>query len=203
MSTPLQQPPAGDPFGAQPAPPQGYAAPQSGYGQPQQQAQGGYPAPAPAPYPPGGAFPPAFAVPQRPERFGLGLLAGLGAAVVAIVFYAAVLRFTNHEVGYVAIVVGLVVGAAMGKVGGGRSAALPVMAAVISLLAVWLGQLVGMAWTINHMDGIPFTNVLFTHFNDLVKAWKDSFVSPMDVLFFGIAGAEGFVIARRAAQAQR
>ncbi|PWI43730.1 hypothetical protein CK485_16615 [Streptomyces sp. ICBB 8177] len=141
-------------------------------------------------------------MPQRPERFGLGLLAGLGAAVVAIVFYAAVLHFTNHQVGYVAIVVGLVVGAAMGKVGG-RSAGLPVMAAVISLLAVWLGQLVGMAWTINHMYGIPFTEVLFTHFNDLVKAWKDSFVSAMDVLFFAIAGAEGFVIARRAGQAQR
>jgi hypothetical protein len=154
--------------------------------------------------PPQGAFPPpggGYAVPVTPApagRPGLGVLAGLGAAIVGIVFYAAIMRYTNHEIGYVALVVGLLVGAAMGKAGG-RNPLLPVVGLVFSLLAVWFGQLVGMAWTISHVDGVGFTDVLLGHFSLLVKAWKDSFVDAKDILFFAIAGAEGFIVTKRMA----
>ncbi len=197
MSQPYQQPPqqpvGNNPYAQQP-PQQGYGQ-QPGYGYPQQPGQpapGGYPAPAgyPVPAPP---------VPA-PSRFGAGLLAAVGAALVSVFIYAAILRYTDHEIGYVALVVGLLVGAAAGKAGG-RNAVLPILAAVISLLAVWFGQLAGIAWTVtHHVTGVSFSQVFFDHFSLLVKSWKDDFVDAKDILFFAIAGVEGFVVTRRVAQ---
>ena len=140
--------------------------------------------------------PPVAAVPRRPDRTGPGILAGLGAAVVAVVIYAAILRFTDHEVGYVALVVGLLVGAAMGKAGG-RNPVLPVLGVVISLAAVWFGQLVGIAWSVSGHAGVSFADIFFSRFTTLVDVWKNDFADAKDILFFAIAGVEGFVVTRR------
>ncbi len=179
MSQPWQQPPASNPYG---------------------QPQAAYPPPAPAPgaYPPAGAYPPPVApIPRRPDRLGPGILAALGAALGAVLLYAAILRFTDHEIGYVALAVGLMVGAAMGKTGG-RDPLLPVLGVVFSLLAVWFGQLVGIAWIVSHHEGIPFAHIFFGEFGTLVRAWKTGFVDAKDILFFAIAGVEGYVVTRRA-----
>ncbi len=198
MSQPYPQPPQ------QPAPPNPYAQPPQPMGQ---QPGAAYPPPAGYPQQPGqpGAYPPpaGYVVPAPavvPSRFGAGLMAAVGAALAAVFIYAAILRYTDHEIGYVALAVGLLVGAAAGKAGG-RNAALPILAAVISLLAVWFGQLVGIAWMItHHVPELSFGQVFFDHFSDLVKSWKDNFIDAKDILFFAIAGVEGFVVTRRMAQ---
>lgn len=153
------------------------------------------PRPAPTGYPAPGA-----PLPRRPGRTWAGLLAGLGAALFAVVVYAAILRFTDHEIGYVALVAGLLVGVATGRAGG-RAPALPLLGAVLSLLAVWFGQLSGMAWVISrHQPTLSFGYVFFQHFGLLVRDWRHNFVDAKDVLFFAIAGAEGFVVTRRTAR---
>jgi xanthosine utilization system XapX-like protein len=198
-----QQYPGNNPYAQapQPGPPQPYGQqpnnyPQQGVAPGAQPPPGAYP--PPGTYPPPGAFaPPVPVPPQRPSRFGVGLLAGLGAAVVAVVVYGAILRYTDHEIGYVALVVGLLVGGAMGKAGG-RNAALPVFALVVSLLGVWFGQLVGIAWTLSsHETSLSFSQIFFDNFGHLVRAWKDDFVDAKDILFFAIAGVEGFIVTRR------
>lgn len=158
-------------------------------------------------YPPQGVHPPQAGHPwpvagrsYAEAHLGRGLFAAAGVAGLAAFVYAAILRFTDHEIGYAALAVGLVVGAAAGKAGG-RARSLPVLAAVISLLAVWLGQLVGIAWTIaHHVPGLSFGQVFFDHFGDLVKAWKDDFIDAKDILFLAIAGVEGFFVTRRVTQ---
>ncbi|MGW7004314.1 hypothetical protein ACWGCW_16220 [Streptomyces sp. NPDC054933] len=211
MSQPWQQPSANNPYaqpgyGQQPQAQQPYAPPQPqpqpGYGYPQaapqgqpqaQPAPGGYPPPA-NPY--AQSAPPVAVIPPRPDTVGAGVLAGLGTAVVAALVYAAIIRFTNHEIGYVALVVGLLIGAAMGKAGG-RNAVLPVLGIVFSLLAVWFGQLVGIAWLATHeAPGLSFTHLFFGQFGDLLKAWKDN-LGAKDFLFFALAGLEGWAITRR------
>ncbi|MDF3291062.1 hypothetical protein [Streptomyces silvisoli] len=208
MSQPWPQPSGNNPYaqpgyGQQPQPQPGYGFPP---GQPHAAAPGGYPppqAPAPGGYPPpaGNPYaaqpvPPVAAIPRRPDTVGAGVLAGLGTAVVAALLYAAIIRFTNHEIGYVALVVGLLIGAAMGKAGG-RNAALPVLGIVFSLLAVWLGQLIGIAWLATHLDpGLSFVHLFFGQFGALLKAWQNG-LDAKDFLFFGIAGLEGWAVTRR------
>ena len=214
MSQPIQPPPVqpygtANPYAQQPPQPYGQPPQQPGYGVPPQAGPppvGAPPVGAPPvgpPAPAGWQVPAAQFAPQTAAQnssLGLGLLAAVGAALAAVFLYAAILRYTDHEIGYVALAVGLLVGAAAGKAGG-RNAVLPVLAVLISLLAVWFGQLVGIAWSVtHHYPDLTFNQVFFSHFGDLVKVWKNDFVDAKDILFFAIAGVEGFVVTRRVAQ---
>ncbi len=183
-------------YGPPPPPPPAYG-PAPDFGVPDFD---GPDAPAPPRPGPGAVPPPSGPAPRRPGRPAAGLLAGLGAALLAVVVYAAILRFTDREIGYVALVAGLLVGVATGRAGG-RAPALPAAGAVLSLLAVWFGQLAGMAWVISHRQpALSFGYVFFQHFGLLVRDWQHNFVDAKDVLFFAIAGAEGFVVTRRTAR---
>jgi hypothetical protein len=94
----------------------------------------------------------APAPPPAPVRnnFGLGLAAGLGAAVVGALAYGGVMRAlasedgSYTEIGYAALAVGALVGFALGKVGG-RNPILPFIGVPLALVAVFFGQLFGFA----------------------------------------------------------
>src|SRR5689334_18528873 len=139
-------PPPRPPAGQNPYGPQQYAPPAPGpYGVP-----GPYGAQAPgAPGAFNGYPPPAPAAAQR-DNLGMGVLVGVAATIVAIFAYAGIMRAMakddGHysEVGYVAIGVGLLIGAVMGKIGG-RNPALPVIGLVLSVLGVFFGEIVGLS----------------------------------------------------------
>jgi hypothetical protein len=189
---PPQQPAGQNPFAqTQYAPPQG----QSPYGAPP--APGGFNGTG---YPPpafGGGTPTAPVAPAQ-DNVALGVLVGVVAAVGAALVYGLLIKGTKHEIGYAALGVGALVGVALGKVGG-RNPALPVIGIPLALLGVYLGQLFGIALLVNSELHLGVVNIFTDHFHDLQQAWKDS-MDAKDFLFFGIAGLEAFVIARRVAR---
>ncbi|GEB56449.1 hypothetical protein [Streptomyces gardneri] len=161
-------------------------------------ANGGVPGPYPA------APPPA---PAR-NNLGLGLLAGVGAAVVGALVLGGIMRAMADEdgsytqLGILALAVGALVGFALGKVGGSHPV-LPFAGVPLALLGVFAGQLFGYALMISWWAELetPYqapsvTEVLTTHFSDLFRAWKEE-LGAMDLLFFGIAGYEGFIITKK------
>jgi hypothetical protein len=195
---PPQQPGGQNPYAQQPPqPPQQPAAPQqpyapSPYVNPQQggAAPGGFNAGAYAPPAPIGAAPAG--------NPGLGVVAGIAAALVAAVIYGLLIKGTKHEIGYAAIAVGAIVGFALAKVGG-RNPSLPFIGIPLALLGVYLGQLFGIALLISDIPGAPGVMSLFTqHFSVLQDTWKDA-MDGKDYFFFAIAGLEGFVITKRVA----
>jgi hypothetical protein len=145
------------------------------------------PVPLPAPLP----------VPQ--PRVGLGILAGVAAMAAGALVYGTIMAKTDHEVGLVALLVGALVGAALGKVGG-RSPVLPVVGVALGVFGVFAGQMLGGAmWISDYTNGVVSTTSVFTdHFGDLFDAWKEDF-DIMSAVFFAIAGFEGFVITKRLA----
>ncbi|MEV5878641.1 hypothetical protein AB0L75_31330 [Streptomyces sp. NPDC052101] len=178
--------------------------------QPQPGPVGGNPyaeqAPAGAPYPPQpGAFagqPGAFAPPAPPapvrNNLVLGVVAAVVAAVAAAALYGVIIGATEHEIGYAAVGVGFVVGLAAGKAGG-RNPALPVIAAILALGSVYLGQLVGEAMIGAKAVHVGFSEVFFQHFDVVQQAWKDD-ADPLTFLFFAIAAFAAFSGAKKAAQ---
>ena len=128
------------------------------------------PAPLPAPLP----------APQA--RVGLGILAGVAAMAAGALVYGLIMARTEHEVGLVALLVGALVGVALGVFG------------------VFAGQMLGGAmWISDYTNGVVSTTSVFTgHFGDLFDAWKEDF-DIMSAVFFAIAGFEGFVITKRLA----
>ncbi|MFS0692529.1 hypothetical protein [Streptomyces nitrosporeus] len=190
--TPPQQPYGG----GQPADGNPYAQQQPGpYGQ-----QPG--APTGNPFAQQGQQPAAFGgapyAPPPPARnnIGLGVLAALGAAVVAAVLYGVLAGTIEREVGYAAIGVGFLVGFVASKVGGSNPAVLGA-SAVFSLAAVFIGQFIGMSMILSDLLHVGFFEVFFDHFGDLLDVWKEE-ADFMTYLFLILAPVAAFGGARKA-----
>ncbi|MET7544195.1 MULTISPECIES: hypothetical protein [unclassified Streptomyces] len=176
------QPGGGNPFAAQ---------------QPGQPGQPGVPTGNPfAGQQPGqfGGVPFAPAAPSR-NNVTLGLLAAVVAALVAAGIYGGIIGATKHQIGYAAVGVGFLVGLAAGKVGG-RNPVLPVLSAVLALVSVYFGQLLGVAM-INKSDSMPLSEVFLDHFSELNSLWKAD-IDPIGFLFFALAAFAAFSSAKKA-----
>ncbi|MER5308279.1 hypothetical protein ABT034_10875 [Streptomyces sp. NPDC002773] len=147
---------------------------------------------APQPYP--------MAPPPAPARdnVALGLVAALVAALVSGGVYGAIMGGIEREIGWAAVGVGFLVGLAAGKVGG-RNPVLPVVSAVLSLGAVYLGQLVGIAVLIGKQLNVPTTDLLLQEFGVLTDAWNEA-KDPLTFLFFALAAFAAFSGAKKAAR---
>ncbi|MBC3843885.1 hypothetical protein GXW82_37800 [Streptacidiphilus sp. 4-A2] len=127
----------------------------------------------------------------------------MGATLASAAVYAGVIDLTKHEIGYLALAVGLVIGLALGRIGG-RQPALPFIGVVLALIGIFLGELLGIALLLHNQDGIDF-GTIFSHLGDLFSAWKAG-TDAMSAFFFAIGGLEAFVFTRRfsgAAQPRR
>ncbi|MFH8471334.1 hypothetical protein [Streptomyces sp. NPDC018000] len=190
MSQPV--PPANQPNDAQPAGGNPYAGQQPG-------APTGNPFAGQQPGQPGVAFGGAPFAPPAPARnnLGLGLIAAVVAAVVAAGIYGAIIGATKHEIGYAAVGVGFLVGFAAGKVGG-RNPVLPALSAVIALVSVYFGQLLGEAMIAAKEYPVTVSELFFDHFGLLNEAWKAD-ADPLTFVFIAVAAVAAFSGAKKAA----
>ncbi|MEU8616781.1 hypothetical protein [Streptomyces sp. NPDC048623] len=144
----------------------------------------------PQPYP---VAPPA---PPARSNVGLGIVAAVVAALVAGGVYGAIAGGIEREIGWAAVGVGFLVGFAAGKAGG-RNPALPVISAVLSLGAVYLGQLVALAIIGGKELHVSATTIFFDHFDVLTQAWKED-LDPLTFLFFALAAFAAFSGSKKA-----
>jgi hypothetical protein len=188
--TPPQQPAEGNPYAAAPGvPPQGspYGAPAGApEGAPQYPAAPGYTAPAIPALPSGG-------------KLALGAVAGLVAGLVAAVVYGMILGKAEVEIGYAAVGVGALVGLVAGKLGGGNPVT-GAIAAVISLGAVYLGQLIGISVLIADSPlvapDVTVVTVLTENFSVVQDAWSES-IDFMSFVFIVLGGVAAFGVAKK------
>jgi hypothetical protein len=145
-----------------------------------------------------GAVPPAPFTPPPPVRnnLPLGLATSLVATLVAAGVYGGIIGAIEREIGFLAIGVGFVIGFAAGKVGGPHPV-LPIVAGALSLGAVYLGQILGLAILIGKQVGSSTTSVLFDHLNVVTTTWRQD-SDLMSVLFFAIAAFAAFSAAKKA-----
>ncbi|MFE5713576.1 hypothetical protein ACFQ7J_22505 [Streptomyces sp. NPDC056501] len=147
---------------------------------------------APEPYP--------MAPPPAPVRdnVALGLVAAVVAALVSAGVYGALLGGIERQISWAAIGVGFLVGFAAGKVGG-RNPVLPVAGAVLSLGAVYLGQLVGIAVLAAKEFNVSATELFLEDFGLLTDAWNEG-KDALTFLFFALAAFAAFSGAKKAAK---
>ncbi|MFI9175674.1 hypothetical protein [Streptomyces lincolnensis] len=182
MTQPTPPPAEGNPYAAQPAAPQ-----QPTGGNPFAQQPGAVPPPSP------------YVSAQAPARgnVALGIVAAVVAALVTAGIYGAIIGATEREIGYAAIGVGFLVGLAAGKIGGSNPV-VPVVSALLSLGAIYLGQLIGIAAIGAEELNVSVTTVLTDYFGDVTKGWKES-ADAMTFLFFAIGAFAAFSGAKKAA----
>ncbi|MBT2396060.1 hypothetical protein [Streptomyces sp. ISL-100] len=145
-----------------------------------------------------GAYPqaPAPAAPAR-DNVALGVAAAFAAALVTAGIYGGIIGATKYQIGFAAVGVGYLIGLVAGKVGG-RNPALPVVSAILSLGAVYLGQLLGLAIAISDMLRLTVTELFFENFELLTTGWKEE-AGPMSFLFLAIGAFAAFSAAKKSA----
>jgi hypothetical protein len=181
--------------------------PQPADGNPYAQQPGTVPPPGTAPQPtdgnpyaqqPGAMLPPPPA-PPTPARgnVALGVVAAVVAALVTAGIYGAIIGATEREIGYAAVGVGFLIGLAAGKLGGSNPV-LPVVSALLSLGAVYLGQLIGIAMITADLANVSFSTVITEHFDSVTAGWKET-ADAMTFVFFAIGAFAAFSGAKKAA----
>lgn len=182
QSVPPQQPAEGNPYAKE-----SDAAPQPADGNPYAQQPGAVPPPSP------------FVTASTPAggNITLGLVVAVVVALVTAGIYGAIVGATEYEIGYAAVGVGFLIGFAAGKVGGSNPA-LPVVSAILSLGAVYLGQLIGIATIGAEELDISVTQVFTDYFDVVTKAWSEE-ADAMTFLFLGIGAFAAFSGAKKAA----
>ncbi|MET7655719.1 MULTISPECIES: hypothetical protein [unclassified Streptomyces] len=150
---------------------------------------------------PGAALPPPapFTPPAAPARnnLALGLVVAVVVALVTAGIYGGIVGATEYEIGYAAVGVGFLIGFAAGKIGG-TNPVLPVVSALLSLGAVYLGQLIGIAMIGADEVGVSATSLFTEHFDVLTKGWSET-ADPMTFLFLAIGAFAAFSGAKKAA----
>lgn len=125
------------------------------------------------------------------------LIGGLAAALVGAVLWAAVTVSTNYQIGFMAIGVGLIVGFGVRFFGSGVDKTYGVIGAIYALLGCLLGNLFTQVWFLAEYQSLGlFDAFKLLNASLLVAIFEETF-SPMDLLFYGIAIAEGYNFAFR------
>ncbi len=140
--------------------------------------------------------PPAPPAPAQ-SNVALGLVVAVVVALVTAGVYGGIVGATKYEIGYAAVGVGFVIGFAAGKVGG-NNPLLPVVSAVLSLGAVYLGQLIGIAMIGADELGVSATTLFTERFDVLNQGWQET-ADAKTFVFLAIGAFAAFSGAKKAA----
>ncbi|UCE52562.1 MAG: hypothetical protein JSV31_25435 [Desulfobacterales bacterium] len=126
------------------------------------------------------------------QNLSLGILGGIGAAVIGATIWAMITTLTNYQIGWMAVGVGFLVGIGVRTLGKGIDLSFGVVGAALSLLGCLAGNLLTVCILISRQENIELFNLL-SRLNPsvAVELMKVTF-NPMDLLFYGIAVYEGY-----------
>ncbi|WP_343858994.1 hypothetical protein [Fulvivirga kasyanovii] len=125
------------------------------------------------------------------------IVGGLAAALVSGILWAAITVATNYQIGYMAIGVGLIVGFAVRYFGSGVDKTYGIIGATYALLGCLLGNFFTQLWFIADYQSMGLLNAFkLIDLATLRSIYAETF-SPIDLLFYGIAIAEGYNFAFR------
>jgi hypothetical protein len=129
------------------------------------------------------------------EKIGnipMALVFGLLASIVGAILWAVITVSTGYQIGYMAIAIGFIVGYTVKFAGRGNQITFGIIGAVLSLFGCLLGNYfsqIGFASSALHMGF--FDTLTMIQPSLVLGAMKDEFAF-MDIVFYGIAGYEGF-----------
>lgn len=128
------------------------------------------------------------------QSFGLAILAGFFASIIAAVIWATVTYATGYQIGFMAIGVGIVVGFAVRYFGNGLDMQFGIVGAVFALFGCLLGNLLVVFIYASRVEGIPVLDLALGFLSSpgaIIEVFSETF-SFMDLLFYGIAVYEGY-----------
>ncbi len=143
----------------------------------------------PAPY----QQPPAlYSGAQNTGNLGLGIAAGLGAALVGAVLWAVIAAATHLKVGFVAVGVGYLVGLAVRKAGNGHNATFGIVGLVLALLGCVVGDILRDCALVAEYTHQSISTVLGSLDPAQALRYLEIGFQPLDAVFYLIAASAGY-----------
>lgn len=125
------------------------------------------------------------------------LIGGVSAAIVGGMLWGVITYLTHYQIGYMALAVGLLVGFAVRYFGAGIDLVYGVVGAACAVLGCALGNLFSQIAFIAESENMGYLEVIpYLNLSVIGTIFAESF-SPLDVVFYGIAGYEGYKFAFR------
>lgn len=126
------------------------------------------------------------------QNLMLGVIGGMGAAIIGAVVWALITVWTGYQIGWMAVAVGFLVGYAVRVAGKGVDPVFGVAGAVIALAGCIAGNLLTVVLLVSQQESIPVMTLL-PRITPAVAAniLRETF-QPLDVLFYGLAVYEGY-----------
>jgi hypothetical protein len=153
--------------------------------------------PSPPALPPvvSASVPPSFEI-SVDGNFPAALGAGLVAALIGAVAWAAVTLITDYQIGFMAVGIGFLVGYAIRRFGHGHGDRFAMAGAGLALLGCVLGNLLTVVAVVADQPGEGFFSVLGGLTPSKTISYLQASFQPMDLLFYAIAVYEGFKLSR-------
>jgi len=140
------------------------------------------------------------------QNMPMGILGGALAALVGAAVWAGVTVATKYQIGWMAVGVGFLVGFIVRLLGRGISKPFGYIGGAFALIGCLLGNLFSTCGFIASEEAMPFFGVLsavLAQPSVIVELLTATF-SPIDLLFYGIAVAEGYKFSfRQITEAER
>ncbi|HET7813700.1 MAG TPA: hypothetical protein VFL13_04955 [Candidatus Baltobacteraceae bacterium] len=124
-------------------------------------------------------------------RFVLSLFAGLAAAIVAAIAWAAISAGTSFQIGYMSIGVGFLVALAVRLSGHSRDPKFAYLSAVLSLFGCMLGNYLTAIVNTAHAIHVDLVSTSIDNLGQFFRILGDTF-SPMDLVFYAIGMYFGY-----------
>ena len=139
---------------------------------------------------------------QLEQNLPMGITAGAVVGIIGAVLWAAITAATNYQIGYMALAIGAGVGFGVRYGGNGIDPVFGYAGAGLAILSCVLGNFLSVMAVLADSEGLGYIEILFafdySYFFDLMS---ETF-SPIDLLFYGIAGWEGYKFAFRVLDSQ-
>jgi len=126
------------------------------------------------------------------QNLGLGIIGGLGAALLGAIVWAAISYLTDYRVGALAIGIGFLVALAVRFTGRGIDISFRITAAVLALAGCAFGNLLIYSYWIAEETGLGIQEVLTGLDLELVTDIFSSTFTGYDIIFYALAVYAGY-----------
>jgi hypothetical protein len=125
---------------------------------------------------------------KKKENIALGILGGVAAALIALIIWAVLIKFSGYKVGWMAIVAGAGIGFAVRYLGKGISPEFGIAGGAIAFLLWLFGNLITAVLIFSRMKNISFLTIISHMDFPTVMVFLKAVISPIDWLL-GFAAA--------------
>ncbi|MEW7278465.1 hypothetical protein ABW636_07705 [Aquimarina sp. 2201CG1-2-11] len=131
------------------------------------------------------------------QNYPFGLISGIITGIIGAILWGVISLATGYQIGYMALAIGAAVGLSIRFTGKGVDQIFGISGAVISILSCLLGNFFSIIGYLAHQENLGYLETLVLFDYSLLPAILQETFNFMDLLFYGIAGAQGYKLAFR------